>query len=628
MRLSWRERLQQEPSLHDYRLWPTTALMDQIPDKHRKQFLRNQQIVAQVLQGIPIIQIVRHHHVSRGRISQLMRRCLGGEEKQPPALTQGLIPYRTLDEKTRVSELPTLAEHIGNSCAFKGLLARVPGLKTALDEMVDAKLRDRPFAQRLCPQAFHGEFKRVLKENHWPKDRYPYTTDSCAYESVRRYLYQRSVELQQARENKSSRSTRNLGITQSTHRAMYGAQIDEHKIDLENGILLKLNEALIPLRTACAQLLVMVDEDTNCILGFYLAPTESPNQQDMLTLLDRCINPKPLMPLTTPEFSYAPGACFPVNAPDAFPMSFGTIHLDNALLHRARSVMDILCGHMGATCHLGLPAMPKQRWIVEALFDYINKHLSHRFASTTGSHPRDPKRESRKNRKRLPAIDFKTLNEALSVILTQYNVTPIERLGNASPLALYQYHCAKHFTRYVPDIITRQWQPLLGSKQVRLHWYTHEHRPPHINFHYARYYGYGLLPVAKKERYIRVTFNRRDLRKLKAYTLTGEPLGELQVSKPWQRFPHDMATRQWIHKNAKRFRMNKQDPLSSYFRFLLENRSKPGTALTLLRVYDQFTLNQESDLLLGDSHQDRAEYPDNDKSNHYEWDPVTAHAQG
>ena len=581
--------------------------------------------MAQALNSEKLKKVARTHNVSPGRISQLLDRCLGGENEQPPALTAGLIPYRVVVEKQRQRPLATLSKQRGSACAFKSLLDNVPGLFEGLDAMIQAKLKDSPYAQLLTPMAFHGEFKRLLAETHWPRDQYPYTTESLAYESVRRYLKQRTSELVQANQQRRQPLPRDLGTPSRRYRALRTIQIDEHVLDLQGRIHLKLNDELIPLRLSRANVLVAIDVDTQCVLGYFLAPTRTPNQQDMLTLLDVCVQPWQPLDLATKGLSYTPGACFPSGLERDFPISFGTVQLDNALMHRAQSVIDLLCEHMGATLSYGPPAMPKIRQLIESIFDYINKVVSHRPASTSGSYPTDPKKESRKNLKKTPVITFQTLNEALSVVLTEYNVTPKSALGNATPLALFQNHYENHFIRYVTREFRRQWQPFISTKEVTLHWYKHEKRAPHVNFNYERYRGPGLMAVAGKEKRIRIQFDRRDVRTVRAFSLDGKAIGLLQVSTPWQRFPHSMKLKEVIHKNAKKWRLNARDPLADYFRHLLEHNGRSDANLSVLRVYTEFTAGMSDKLLLAAPIESSVVTPSlSGKCSKHVWHPITA----
>jgi len=628
MQLSWRERLIQQPSLRNMHQWPA-VLLDELSSAQQAVYLRNQHIVASVLSNEPYRQIAERFQISVGWISQLMTRCLGGEADQAPPLNRGLVGYENLVDRQRLQPLPSFQQPIGASCAFKALLNQVPRLKEHLDAMIRAKLKDQPNAQLLSPATFHGEFKRVLAEAQWPRDQYPYTTRSCAYESVRRYLYQRINTLQLERaQRKDQRPARPRHVKRTLLRALRAVQIDEHLGDLQSSINLSLDDDLIPVRIARASVLTAVDVDTTCVLGYELCPTKSPNQADLLTLLETCLRPWQALTLQTPGLNYASGACFPNGMTPFFPISFGLVQMDNAFIHRANSVRDFCLQHMGSTMNLGIPGLPEIRDVVENGFKFINTKFSHRVASTTGSSPIDQKRESRKLRKKPPVITYDTINEVLSVILTEYNITPKASLGGVSPLALLQDHCSQHYVRFVPSSLTSQWKPLIGQESCVVHWYPNEHRAPFINFHYRRYDGEGLFDVyldgsAKRPR-VQVTFDRRDIRTLQC-TYDGRDLGELRVKGPWQRFPHSLATRDHIHQNTKALRLQARDPLASYFQYFLKHKDHPEKALTLLRLYKEFTGDYRQHLVLGQSNSSPSSERSNRDSEHdWSWSPTMA----
>jgi len=597
MYLSWRERLKQEPRLQDYKNWPFVPV-DHLPKKKRKRFIRNQRLIASVLSGESLSSAAKNNHVSVSKVSRLLSRCLSGEDTNSPPLTSGIIPSKHTQAHQRTQTIPALINSNGTPCAFSALLRDVPHLKTKLDEYIKAKFDDKPYAQNLKPQWFHGEFKRILKEENWPQDHYPYTTSSVAYESVRKYLHQRQAELLAEKQLSKQQPTRITQTRTPFHRALKRIQIDEHHVDSHSNVHLVLNDELIPLRLSRINAIVAVDVETDCHLGFAVAYTQHPNQQDMLTLLDNMVCPQPLLPLTTPGFKYVIGAEFPVNVIDEHPITFGHVQLDNALMHLANSVRDAIEDQQSGSIGLGLGGVPKTRNWIEAAFDYINRHANHRFTATTGSHVKDPIRESKKNAKRIPTVSLRTLEEAMSIVITQHNVTPQAQLGGATPLALFQKHCREHYVRYIPELLRKLWLPFMGRQTLPIKWLKHENRMPHVNFYGVRYPAPCLLNIVTHEKEIVVEYDRRDIRQLKAFSKNGKELGIIYASRSWQRFPHSLATRQYINKLIKNHRLAAEDPLAGYFRWLLDQKGKPKIALQLVKVYQEFTQDHPESLIL------------------------------
>jgi hypothetical protein len=596
-----------------------------VPNNKRQKYMRNRHIIAGALSGQPLKQAAKANGVSPGLVTQLLNRCLGGDGSCPPALTHGLIPYAQTSPGRRKHPLPTLTAPSGARYAFLELLEVVPGLKKGLDQVILSKLEDQPTAQRLTPRAFHGAFKLLLAEAHWPTDRYPFTEPSIAYESVRRYLRDRAQTLDAERQMPKRRSELTQGMfIQSQHSVLGKIQLDEHLLDVRKHVQLLLDEQFARIPIARVSVLVMVEVECSCILGFYVALTSHPDRLDLLNLIDLCINPWQPMTLTTPGLSYLKGAMFPSSLSDDLPITFGTVQLDNAMMHRARAVKEVFCDQLGATLNYGFPAMPKIRALVESVFRYINEHCTHQFASTTGSHPKDPIRESKKNHKNIPVISLRTLEEALSVILSEYNARPRAELGNATPLEAFRRLSQAHYVRHIPPDFAQSWQPFMGKKVVPLKWYRHEKRGPCVNFLYLRYQGHGLINVQGHKKRVLIQYDRRDIRTIHAYTLEGDDLGELHAPKTWQRFAHSVLTRKVIYKELKAGRLQMRDPLGGYFRNLIADKDTPKHALQIIRIYKEYTQNEQKPLNLGHLTRDNAIIESGFKHQSVSWSTDTA----
>ncbi|MDP2126331.1 MAG: hypothetical protein Q8K97_03045 [Pseudohongiella sp.] len=590
MHLTWKQRLALHSELWQFDRWPLIHQED-VPAQHRATFMRNKFIVAAVLSGKTLTQVAQEHALSAARISMLMSRCLGGIEHHPPALTRGLIPFAadSQEPRQRRTELPTLTNQRGGACAFSALLAHLPALKRALDDMISAAHADHTHGQKLSPRALHSEFKRMLTSLNWPASHYPYTQSSMAYESVRVYGQRKFLEIASARASARLASTLPYRKLLPNRKALRAVQIDEHLLDVRSKIAIVEDDQISEVPIARVTLLLAVDVDTLCNLGFHISYSAHPNQDDMLALIDNCISPQGNKPLRTPGLHYTPGAMFPNALQSAVPLSFGVVQLDNAWLHSAHSVMDFLCEKMGATLCYGLPAMPTVRGIVEHAFGVLCQKATHRFASTTGSHSHDPKRESAKNRKKLPAITAQELEEIIAVTLTHYNVTPNSALQGLTPLQAFQRDREQRYVRSPSRLITQQWQPYLRRVRCTLHWPVDEKRRAYVNFNYVKYKGQHLTSsLTQRKSSVWVEYDVRDIRQLTVFSTGGACLGTVHAPKSWQHYPHSVSTRKLICRLVRQGQLRAKDPLASYFRNLLDSKNHPLHARQLLRVHRQF----------------------------------------
>ncbi len=603
MWLSWRQRLEREPRLWDYSNWPL-PYTNALSKGARQGFLRNQLIVASVLKHEPLTHVAKRFQLTTGRISQIMTRCLAGEESESPALNNGLLLYKNLVPKRRHSPLPQLGSTNHAPHAFGHLLEIVPGLKSGLDDMLVAALRQSNYAERVSAHAFHGRFKLLLSDAHWPYDRYPYTYMSVAYESLRKYLHRRQLELVREHRRKNLSSNPLPRLQQTSLAPLDVIEIDEHILDLHTALAFRINdEEIVYLRLARGCVLVARDVGSTSYLGYHLAATQHPTQDDLLALLENCITPWRPRELTTPGFAYIPGGGFPSGLPGGFPISFGLVRLDNAWMHSANSVVTFLCDTCGAGINFGRPEQPNARWMVESAFRYIEDHVGHRFDSTTGSHPMDPIREPRKNRKHAPLLYWHSLDEALSVVMADYNRSPCESLHNRSPLEVFSDAIEHQFIRYIPSQQYKTWQPFLSEFPVFVRENAKD-KSVHINFAYSKYTGSCLYSARIREPQICIRVDRRDLRVLEAYTLSGEHLGELRAPSTWQRYPFSMATRKAIKKLSLMDKRFKIEPVETYFKDNCKNKGTEKGALKLMQIFQEITRGSDKPYLTLDQPND------------------------
>lgn len=576
MSMTWRARLLQCPNLIDMAEWPPLD-PSLIPAPRRQGFARNLRVVRRVLAGESAAEVARTEGVSPGRVTQLLDRCLGGPFESAPMLRQGLVPSAVIRK-----------DHARGR--FTRLLESVPGLRQGLDQMLLDRLKDRPWAEIPSARSYHNLFKTLLAAAQWPLDDYPYTDISCAYESVRCDLHQRWTLFCQAAKARKSSHTKPL--TQACSLWIYDrVEIDEQRIDCQNstvGIELDLGPQLPPLRLARLHLLVAIEVASQCCLGVQLTLSAAPTQDDILYLLERSFVPAPQRPLTTPGFEIPPGAGFPSTLPDCPRGMPQEIALDNAWCHHAHSVQHFICKGLGATASYGRAANPLVRDSVERAFNMINQRVSHRFASTTGSSVTDPKRESSRLAKHTPAISLAVFEEALTLAFAIANTQPRAALGAASPLEVLRHQADNHYWADLDDGFQATCQPFCGYHDVVVHARSDPQRRPYVQFQYERYKGPGLLAVPPDETKIRIAFDRRDIRRLKAFRLDGTRLGELWAPARWQTYPHSLATRSFLHQRRKTIVTNSLDPLSAHLQEQRKTMAKPAEVRQFLRTYQEF----------------------------------------
>lgn len=588
MHLTWKERLDQNPSLWDFKNWPVIPHSEIHKDK-RKQFILHLQVIALVLDRTKFEIISRQYSISTSKISKLMTRCLAGDEAFEPPLTRALIPNTHISKSIRRNDLPTLLEPTGTACSFTTLLYRVPGLKDHLDAHLLADIRNKPWGRNIKPKSFHSTFLEYLSQHAWPSNCYPYTEPLRGYESCRKYLDQRIQELILEDREKKAEPHRVVNRRLSDPPCFGQIQIDEHHYDSPSTILISIEGRISPIRVSRISLVVAVEVSTQLNLSYVLVLSREPNHHEIIECIKRIYRPWSPIEFKTPGFRYISGAAFPAGTifdEDTAP-AIGEISLDNAMSHHANAVRVFIIDSdtLGATFHAGIPACPKTRNWVEYSLNLLEQ-TTHALKSTSGTGPSDPNKESKSNSKKPPIISLVALEECIEMILANENAKPRSTLKLETPLT----DCESLLSNtYVPRLPRINVQNVVKSvSRVKLPIHRDKDGYTYVYFYYRKYKGKALYSIPPNEAYVYAEYDN-DIRTINIISIYGECIGLAYAPRSWQSHPHSTRTRSIIHKLTRHKRIKTPDYLVWYFNYLLEHKKLPKYALELVRAYREFT---------------------------------------
>lgn len=513
----FRSTLINYPELNDLNNWPMHVDTANMSSQNRAKFLRNVEIIKSYQQGMSVRITAKNHNVSPSMVYYLLNRALGTRDSEYPALYKGLIPNLIQQEKTRQSPTPTLANRRGTVYAFKALLKEYPEINVEMQAKIKASYRGAATSENLNPKILHDFFLSLLKQMGVPKDHYPYTTKSLAYQSVRRYFHDYQSEL---RSPKSSHWRDS--ISQRSDMAFEKIQIDEQYLDCETSIEFEIFGNRVLVRIKRFWLVMATDCSTGCILGFHVSINRRCSQWDIINVLKQIHYPKPQLVLQTPYLSYPQG-------PNLYELKtwlprvqIGQISLDNDMSHFGNNCIQY--AHDQQAClHYGHPATPNVRDQIERLFNMINA-VSHRSRSTTGSNSHDPIKESKRLKKKPPTLNVITLQEMLSIQIANYNLTPQARLGGVSPVEKLKELIQHYYCMRPPQA---PHSPLIKDPKLRkLHFSTTKKQHPWVNFYGVRYTVMDWSQPVHSTTDVSIEFDPEDIRKIKAYLPSGDFIAE------------------------------------------------------------------------------------------------------
>lgn len=368
------------------------------------------------------------------------------------------------------------------------------------------------------------------------------------------------------------------------HLPLQVIQIDEQLLDAFTSIDLGVGRHVKRHRMSRATLLLALDYSSTCILGHHVAYTAHVNTDDMLGLLESIYKPFELTEPLSAGLEMPPGPWFPNQLDlDAIPL-LGSVCMDNALVHHANLVTDVICNRLGASTHLGHPASPLARHIVERVFHYINLSGTHRLPSTTGSHTRDTKKEPRKHKKKPPVITIKQLEDILKVVIAEYNTRARAHLEMFSPIERFKYLADQDSVLKVPAKIMQEASFFVDSKVVKIRQSSKETRRPWINAHGMRYTLGTEVHEQRLPCTATIKFDRRDIRSVRAYDDKGINIGDFWLPKRYQSAPISAHVLKWLRAESRINQRHECDGITALLNDLKSGNLKPQDATRVARL--------------------------------------------
>lgn len=585
MTSAWRVRLQDDPSLRDTSTWPQVDYLAVTPDQKRI-LSRNLIMVTKALEGQTLRSIEREYKMASGRLSHLLNRCLGGQLQDPPALMLGLIPGTHLRQGQRRTPLGTISKQTGDACAFRHLLKSVPGLVDHLDRIIKGHLTRSRCGINLKVKDFHAGLLAYLHAASWPNTVYPLNRPSKGYYAARNYLIKRIPTLL----DQAQPQPLTLPVARPVA-VMEEIEIDEHRVDAESALQLKLSDTWEPLRVSRFTLLAARDVGTTCALAFHLCLSPAADKGDLLALFNKMMHPWRIQPFTTPGIEQDLDGVIPKEIASLYQRaSIGIIRLDNALIHLAERVQHYICNTHCATLNLGVPGTPLARQLIETAFREMNITV-HSLPSSSGKNPVDPRKEARKNRKSAPEVSVQTLEEIIQAHMLASNASKRGCLGGQTPIEALVYGLRHGWIPlHSPDVVSKR-DPLQFEEWVSVHNDHHDTYCPYVVFMRTKYRNPGVIPRTLVGTKVRIVYQYDEIRTLRVYAKSGKYLGELFAPKSWQRFPHGVRTKKTINKLIDKGGVTRKNPCAGYLNFVLAKRKSPTYTLELVRIAREFELD-------------------------------------
>lgn len=546
----------------DFENWPMVD-PSLLPENERLMYIKRREAIILYFEQpqLSLTEIAIQTGITRSYINTLAQNCLQEDDYGCQVGFLGLIPYKS---KRKYKRLKTseryIAKNGGLSGAFQALLEFYPELNAFLEKHAKSRTKRLSSVKETKPsyKTIHKKFLDKCREIGIGPGSYPFSTREAGYRTLIDYI----KRIQSESWEQSVIDAGGLALTASWQTEdpllpkpvfPYDAvELDGHKIDLRLTIKIPTPYGVDePVECTRIWILALVDVMTRCILGYYLVPATEYSTDDILEAIHHSFHAEMRSSFSIPKLSYNPGAGFPSsNYKELQYVGFKSLKADNAMANFSKKLMSVMTQVIGCWPDAGPVGKPNSRPIIESFFRNLSMHFAHRLPGTTGNNPDDMKRVLSDPKGDLSLlITMEELQEMVEVIIANYNATPHSSLGNRTPLEVMKYFLDKEPSRFYRLSQSRRQDLCLfyESKVVTVRGNTARGERPHINFESCSYSNDVLSNAANmigKE--ITIYYSSRDLRKVRAFFMTGEEFGFLHAEPKWRYTKHSLQTRKEI----------------------------------------------------------------------------------
>ena len=321
-------------------------------------------------------------------------------------------------------------------------------------------------------------------------------------------------------------------------------------------------------------LLVIIDEASRAVLGYQLSLAANYTADDVLDCVASSL--KPWTPLETPSetIAYRTDGGFPSGViTECAWRAFDSLAFDNAMAHTSVWMQERIIRTVGCEINTGRPARALSRAIVERFFRTFEDASLHRWPSTTGSGPSDPRRHRPVEAAESLKIALEDLELIVDLTIANYNGSPHKSLNGRTPLDYIRYYDEHGLTlpRYLPRSIA-DCLPLYDREyERRIAGNAKVGRRPYVTFMGAHYRNEALATLIDRiGEPITLVVNVRDIRRVEGFLSDGTCIGTLVADEPWLRQPHSLRTRRAILKLMKTGELSREtyNPVGDHLKYL------------------------------------------------------------
>lgn len=539
--------------------------------------VRYRDAISDYIAGERISVIEEKYGVVRSEIFRRLNRCA---QMAPDGRVFGwraLAPRLVLKQPRRKKalELRHAREGRGFTGLFNELLIQHPEIASNIENYILKRgSRHDVFEPRIAYDSLHKLFKSWCAKAHVLPHQYPFNTKWQGYRTLctyaRQVFYDHFSEGVRARCGEVARSRLNVGRSTPSRivpeRPLDYVQMDPFEVPCLATVRVRgRKDRWIPIERLWV--VVLADVDSAAAWGYSVSIRKEVKTEDMVSCIAHASTRWKRKVLTIPALHYMDEAGFPsMLAPELSHFACCVLQLDNAWQNLAEAMVTRVRKRLGCEFNFGGPRRWDRRQLVESINGILQAEGLARVPSTTGTQPKDPRKNDPAGTAIGKRITYEHLLELIEVAIANYNATPTEHNHHQSPLqylAEFVHNDDALFWPTLPrlDPMTPDFDTIVVRKRIAGN--AEEGRRPYIQVDRVKYSS----PVLEDRpeligQWALVHIKLSDLRSVRAFVeKTGAELGILTALGQWSRTPHSLQTRKIINSllNAKILQLKAED---------------------------------------------------------------------
>lgn len=542
-------------------MWPSVDI-SALCEADQTAFLARRRAIELYIENpqLPLASIKVATGIDPKSVYRLIDRCLMAHADGRIYGMRAAIPYARLKQYERMQSLDDADQLRGRGLAgaFSMLLQRQPILEKLLQRYVRQRNRHQGKARRAhkALARIHKTFLEKCRAVGIKPHEYPFNQAMAGLRSLAAYLQSQEARTPMSISDHAMGEGSNVDWTIAQKsppatRAFEVVEFDGHKIDLR--VTVRVMDPFgyeTRLELSRIWILVLLDVATRAVIGYKLALSKEYNKDDVAGALQAAVTPFRPRHYKIPDLTMRAGGGFPSAAlPQTRYACWEWFRFDGAKSHLAVDTLTRLNQIIGCWTDNGPAAEPNERPFIERFFHLVARNFAHRLPGTTGSNPESIERllnDPGGNIRLL--VELEELEDMVEVLVGDYNGTSHSGISNRTPLEAMAQLLARDggYLRTLPRVV-QQNLCLLQEARIKPIKGDPDGNRPHINFQDVRYTSPILSssPALIGKR-LRVYFDVRDIRTVKAFFDDGAELGILTAARPWCTTPHSLRVRQEI----------------------------------------------------------------------------------